>query len=147
MNKKSISSKSIFVILAVIYILITVLAIISLMSAMNEVTTISLMKFSDKVVFVLKEIWWPLTIIIIFIIIYVLYNSKDEKKIKLAAILQFFTGASMLINSVINMVRNTGENYIMALSFIYPILFMLFSVRVFANKNIKETPKDKANKK
>ena len=149
MDKKVLKAKNAFIILALVYTLITILAVISLISEQSTIQTVTGIK---RLGAIFKEIWWPLLIICIFVITYMLYNNKQIKKIKLAGFLEFVTGVSMLINTVINMISIGNFEFTIIFSFIFPTLLMLFSVpiinmKIADNENTENTLNRKKERK
>lgn len=142
MEKIIKNKRSIFLVISVIYFLLTVLALVSNIHGINEGSTVT---FNSRSI--MNIMWWPILIIILLGITYVLYIKKE----KLGVMLELIIGLSMLINNLVNMLVSGFDSFVVIFSYIFPTvliaqaLIMLWSYKGKEKTKAQVTRKNKAN--
>lgn len=114
-KKAKLQSKSVLLILGVIYTLISILAVITYVSKMNTVSTTPVTIGS-----VLGAVWWQILMIILFAVTYIVYNKKDI----LGILLEIVMGMAMLVYIVISVATMGIDVFAIIVELIYPLILV-----------------------
>lgn len=143
MDKKVFRAKLTVLIIGMIYIIISVLAVFSSFNV-NTNTDIN-----NKANFVniAKLAWLPFVFIILFIVNYILYNKKDEKKIKKGAMLGILIGSMIIINTVQNTIISGFNLLVCLISVILPMILIIQGIGIIKYKQNKYIKKEESLQK
>jgi len=134
-KNEQIKSKNILLILGIIYTLLTILAVTSYVSNINNISTTPVTFIS-----ILGSMWWQLLMIIMFAVVYVLYNKKTF----LGVLLEIALGVSMLINVIISVAVMGLDLLALTIELIYPVVLITHGLLEFMKlKQIKKKNKRK----
>lgn len=137
MEKKVKYAKLSMIIIGIIYFCLGFLAIISAFSVNTNDENIGQFSF----VALIKMAWWPLLIVALMIISFILYNKKP----KYGAIVEIAIGIILLINTIRNIISYGTTVLALILSLVLPIIFLLQGIGIIINKK-KLTADEKLEK-